>query len=91
VSGEDFVLEQAEEDRVVSLVERDHAVKVVSFCSNHILGTALPSFGGWPSAERPRDSDRHGVESTWRHLTGGEHRDVLWSQGNGARRQAGYD
>jgi len=33
---------------VVSLIERDHAVKLVSFCSNHDLGTALPppSVGG---------------------------------------------
>jgi hypothetical protein len=38
---------------VVSFIERDHAN--VSFCSNHILGTAPPSFGGWPSAKRPRD------------------------------------
>jgi hypothetical protein len=42
VSGEDLVLEQAEEDRVVSLIERVQAVKVVPFRSNHILGTALP-------------------------------------------------
>src|SRR6266511_1589616 len=38
---------------MVSLIERDHAN--VSFCSNHILGRAPPSFGGWPSAYRPRD------------------------------------
>jgi len=48
VGGEDLVLEQAEEDRMVSLIERDDAAKVASFCSNHILGTALPppSVGG---------------------------------------------
>jgi len=28
---------------MVSFVERGHTVKLVSFCSNHILGTALPS------------------------------------------------
>jgi hypothetical protein len=39
---------------MVSLIERDHAN--VSFCSNHVLGAALPpSFGGWPSAKQPRD------------------------------------
>jgi hypothetical protein len=42
LGGEDLVLEQVEEDRMVSLIEREHAVNVVSFCSNHILGTALP-------------------------------------------------
>lgn len=33
---------------MVSFIERDQAVNVVSFCSNHILGTALPppSVGG---------------------------------------------
>jgi hypothetical protein len=40
VGGEDLVLEKAEQESVVSLIERDHAV--VSFCSNHVLGTALP-------------------------------------------------
>jgi len=48
VGGEDLVLEKAEQESVVSLIERDHAN--VSFCSNHILGTIPPSFGGWPSA-----------------------------------------
>jgi hypothetical protein len=43
VGGEDLVLEQAEEDCVVSLVERSRArTKVVSFFSNHTLGTVLP-------------------------------------------------
>jgi hypothetical protein len=49
VGSEDLVLEQAEEESMVSLIERDHAN--VSFCSNHILGTAPPSFGSWPSAK----------------------------------------
>jgi hypothetical protein len=40
VSGEDLVLEKAEQESVVSLIERDHAN--VSFCSSHILGTTLP-------------------------------------------------
>jgi len=41
---------------VVSLIERDHSsAKVSRFFSNHILGTIPPSFGGWPSAKRPRD------------------------------------
>jgi hypothetical protein len=43
------VLEQAEQDRVVSLIEDPRArTKVVCFCSNHILGTALlpPSVDG---------------------------------------------
>jgi hypothetical protein len=34
------VLEKAEQESVVSLIERDH--ELVSFCSSHILGTALP-------------------------------------------------
>jgi hypothetical protein len=40
------MLEQAAQESVVSFIERDHAN--VSFCSNHILGTALPppSVGG---------------------------------------------
>jgi hypothetical protein len=42
VGGENLVLEQAEEDLMVSLIEQGHVVKVVSFCSNHILGSALP-------------------------------------------------
>jgi hypothetical protein len=43
VGGEDLVLEQAKEDRVVSLIEDPRAcAKIVSFCSNHIPGTALP-------------------------------------------------
>jgi hypothetical protein len=40
VGGKDLVLEKAEQDAVVSLIERDHGK--VPFCSNHILGTALP-------------------------------------------------
>ena len=41
---------------MVSLIERDHSsAKVSRFFSNHILGTIPPSFGGWPSAKRPRD------------------------------------
>jgi hypothetical protein len=46
VGSEDLVLEKAEQESVVSLIERDHAN--VSFCSNHILGTVLPppSVGG---------------------------------------------
>src|SRR5512132_3634219 len=31
---------------MVSLIERDHALKLVSFCSNHDLGTALPPPSG---------------------------------------------
>jgi hypothetical protein len=42
VGGEDLVLEKAEQESMVSLIERDHSVKFVSFCSNHVLGTALP-------------------------------------------------
>jgi hypothetical protein len=50
------VLEQADEDLVISLVERSHArAKVASFSSSHISGTVLPSFGGWSSVESPRD------------------------------------
>jgi hypothetical protein len=46
VSGKDLVLEKAEQESMVSLIERDHAN--VSFCSIHDLGTALPppSVGG---------------------------------------------
>ena len=40
--GKDLVLEKAAQESVVSLIERDHAVGLVSFCSNHDLGTALP-------------------------------------------------
>jgi hypothetical protein len=74
--GEDLVLEQAEQESMVSLIERDHAN--VSFSSNHILGTALPppSVGSlrqrgpvtWPFAlPRPAPSRRpravlHGSE-----------------------------
>jgi hypothetical protein len=42
VGGEDLVLEQTKEDLMVSLIEQGHVVKVASFCSNHILGTAPP-------------------------------------------------
>ena len=59
MGGKDLVLEKAEQESMVSLIERDHAN--VSFCSNHILGTAPPSFGGWSSAKRPRDLQRFGL------------------------------
>ncbi len=42
IGGKNLVLEETVKDRVVSLIERDHAVKVVSFCSNHNLGTIPP-------------------------------------------------
>jgi hypothetical protein len=43
VSGEDLVLEQVEQDSKVTLVDRTHArAMIVSFCSNHDSGTALP-------------------------------------------------
>jgi hypothetical protein len=47
-----FVLEQVEEDLKVSLMDRARARPIlVSFCSGHDSGTALPPpFGGWPSA-----------------------------------------
>jgi hypothetical protein len=41
LGGENLVLEQAEQDGVVSLIENSHT-KVVCFCSKHILDTALP-------------------------------------------------
>lgn len=40
LGGEDLVLEQAEQDRMVSFIEDPRArAKVVSFCSFHVLGT----------------------------------------------------
>ncbi len=47
------MLEKAEQESMVSLIERDHAN--VLFSSSHILGTIPPSFGWWPSAKRHRD------------------------------------
>lgn len=44
MGGKDLVLEQAEQESMVSLIERDH--ELVSFCSSHILGTALPPPSG---------------------------------------------
>jgi hypothetical protein len=50
VGGEDLVLEQAEQDVMVSLIERARArARDVSFRSSHGLDTVLPSFGGWSS------------------------------------------
>jgi hypothetical protein len=43
VGGEDLVLEQVKEDLMVSLIDRPRALAIlVSFCSNHDSGTALP-------------------------------------------------
>jgi hypothetical protein len=70
VGGEDLVLEQQEQDMKISLVDRARARAIlVSFCSNHDSGTALPPPSGrglrrkgpvtWPFAlPRPARSRR---------------------------------
>src|SRR6266511_356797 len=56
VGGEDLMVEEGQEDSVVSLIERQGLLETLGFASStHTVSTVLPSFGGWSRAKRPRD------------------------------------